>query len=92
MVLSPFCSQDLLEPPGCPGSPWVPPGCLLGASWVPPGCLLGVSWVLPCLANREPLFGVSRWGHTLNKLDSDKDINMILKKKLDSGSDVNIIL
>ena len=36
----------------------------LGASWVPPGCLLGVSWVLPCLANREPLFGVSRWGHS----------------------------
>ena len=43
----PFCSQDLLEAPGCPGSPWVPPGCLLGASWVPPGCLLGVSWVPP---------------------------------------------
>ena len=39
-----FCSQDLLETPGCPGSPWVPPGCLLGASWVPPGCLLGASW------------------------------------------------
>ena len=52
-----------MEPPGCPGSPWVPPGCLLGASWVPPGCLLGVSWVLPCLANWEPLFGVARWGH-----------------------------
>ena len=43
----PFCSQDLLETPGCPGCPWVPPGCLLGASLVAPGCLLGVSWVVP---------------------------------------------
>ena len=42
-----FCSQDLLETPGCPGCPWVPPGCLLGASLVPPWCLLGASWVSP---------------------------------------------
>ena len=42
-----YCSQDLLETPGCPWCPWVPPGCLLAASRVPPWCLLGASWVSP---------------------------------------------
>ena len=51
-------------PPRVPlGASWMIPGCLLGASRVPSGCFLGVSWVLPCRANREPLFGVARWGH-----------------------------